>query len=131
MKQSNEAVNAGADAILALLNSGYLRVYDGSIPATANTAVTSQTLLAELRYGSPAFGAASAGVASANAITQDAGANASGTATWFRALKSDGTTSVFDGTAGASGTDLVLSDAAIVVGTVVRVTSHTYTLPKS
>jgi hypothetical protein len=131
MNQSNEMVNAQVDAGLALLNSGYLRIYNGTKPATANTAVTTQTLLAELRYGATAFNSASAGAASANAMTQDSSANATGTATWFRALESDGTTAIFDGTAGEVGTDLVMSDADVTAGVVVSVTSHTYTLPKS
>ena len=83
---SNEAVNAEGDALGALLNNGYLRIYDGSQPATANTAVSSQVLLAELRFNATAFAATSGGVMTANAITAESSANASGTASWFRAL---------------------------------------------
>lgn len=35
---SNAAVNAEADALSALLNTGYLRIYSGTQPATADTA---------------------------------------------------------------------------------------------
>ena len=126
-KRSNAAVSAAADAVTALLNSGKLRIYDGSQPATANTAITTQNLLAELTFNSTAFGAASNGVATANAITSDTSADATGTATWFRALKSDGTTPVFDGSVGTSSADLVLNSVAISSGAQVSITSFTST----
>ena len=126
-KRSNAAVNAAADALTTLLNNGYLRIYDGTQPATADTAVSSQTLLAELRFNATAFGAASAGVATANAFTSDASANNTGTASWFRALKSDGTTAVFDGSVGTTSADLVVNSTGISTGAEVSVSSFTYT----
>jgi len=129
---TNLAVNTAIDALAALLNNGYLRIYDGTQPTNADDAITTQTLLAELRYNATAFGAAVAGVATANAMTGDASANNTGTATWFRALQSDGTTKVFDGSVGAGGTyNLVLDSASVVTGTPVDVTSHTLGAPKS
>lgn len=130
-KQADAAVNAAADAVCALCNSGYLRIYTAPQPATADTAISDQTLLAELTFGATAFGAASGGVAEANAITADSDANATGTAAWFRALKSDGTTSVFDGSVGTSDADLVLNSVAIQENAEVSITSLTYTQPKS
>jgi hypothetical protein len=129
-KQTNLAVNTAADAACALLNSGYLRIYDGSQPATADTAISTQNLLAELRFNATAFGSSVAGVATANAITSGT-AGATGTAAWFRAFKSDGTTAVLDGSVGTSGCDLNLGSVAIQSGGVVSVSAFTYTLPKS
>jgi len=126
-KRSNTAVSAAADAVCPLLNNGYLRIYDGSKPNDANTAITSQVLLAELRFNATAFGSASNGVATANAITADSSANASGTATWFRALKSDGTTVVMDGSVGTSSADLVMNSVSISSGAQVSVSAFTYT----
>lgn len=126
-KRSNAAVNAAADAVCDLLDNGYLRIYDGTQPTTADTAITTQTKLAELRFNATAFPAASAGVATANAITADTSADATGTASWFRALKSDGTTVVFDGSVGTSSADLVLNSVAISSGAQVSVTAFTYT----
>ena len=125
-KRSNAAVNAAADAVCDLLDNGYLRLYDGAQPANADTAVTTQTQLAELRWNATAFGAATAGVAVANSITADTNADATGTATWFRALKSDGTTVVFDGSVGTSSADLILNSTAITAGANVAVSSFTY-----
>lgn len=130
-KLSNAGANAAADAVTALLNSGYLRIYDGSQAATADTAIGAQVLLAELRFNATAFAGAVAGVATANSITSDSSADASGTATWFRALKSDGTTVVFDGSVGTSGANLNLNSVAISSGAAVSVTAMTYTQAKS
>lgn len=121
------AANAEAGAIVALLNSGYLRLYDGTQPATADTAVTTQTLICELRFNATAGGAASSGVVTFNAVTADSSANATGTPTWFRALKSDGSTAVFDGTVGTTGCDCNIDTVPVTIGATVSVTSMTYT----
>lgn len=129
-KLSTAGVNAAADATCALLNNGYLRIYSGSQPTDADTALSGQTMLAELRFGATAFGAASAGVATANATTADSAADATGAAAWFRALKSDGSTVVYDGSVGTSGTNMVVNSTAISAGAGVSVTSVIYTQAK-
>lgn len=128
---SNAAVNAEADALAPLLNTGYLRIYDGSQPATADTALGAQVLLAELRFNATAFPAAAAGVLTANAITADASANAAGTASWFRALKSDGTTVMMDGTVGTATSNLILTTTTISVGLTVSCSSFVHTIAKA
>jgi hypothetical protein len=127
---SNTAVNAEANALAVLFNNGYLRIYDGTQPANADTAVGAQNLLAELRFAATAFGAAVAGVITANAMVNDTDANATGTASWFRALQSDGTTSLYDGSAGTSASDLVMPTVAIQQHAEVDVTSLTITIQK-
>lgn len=133
-KFSNEAASAAADGVCALANSGKLRIYDSTggtgQPATADTAIGSQVLLAELTLNATAFGAASNGVATANAITADSSANATGTATWFRVLKSDGTSPLWDGSVGTASCDLNLNSTSISSGASVSVTSFTYTASK-
>lgn len=128
LKISTTAVNAQADALSDLLDNGYLRIYDGTQPANANTAITTQVLLAELRFNATAAPAASGGVLTMNSITQDSSANNTGTATWFRALKSDGSTAVFDGSVGTASCDLNLGSTSITSGASVAVTSMTYTV---
>lgn len=119
--------NRAADAVCARANSGSLRIYGGTMPADANAALSGNTLLASLPMSATAFGAAVAGVATANAITADASADATGTATFFRVLESDGVTVVFQGTAGTSGTELILSTASIAETGNVSVSALTYT----
>lgn len=128
LKISTTAVNAQADALSDLLDNGYLRIYDGTQPANANTAITSQVLLAELRFNATAAPAASGGVLTMSSIAQDSSANNTGTATWFRALKSDGSTAVFDGSVGTASCDLNLGSTSITSGASVAVTSMTYTV---
>lgn len=130
LKLSNTAVNAEADALSVLLDDGYIRIYDGTQAATADTAIGSQVLLAELRFNADAAAAATTGVLTFNAITQDSSANNTGTASWFRALKSDGSTVLFDGTVGVSGCDINIATTAIVAGAIVGVTSAGYTVNK-
>lgn len=129
-KYSDTMVNAEADAVGNALNNGYLRIYDGSQPATADTAISGQNLLAELRFAADAFGAAVAGVITANAITDDSSADATGTATWARILASNGTTVWFDGSVGTSNANVILNTTSIVAGAIVSCSSLTFTVSK-
>lgn len=129
-KYSDTCVNAEADAIGGALNNGLIRIYDGSQPANADTAVSGQTLLAELTFGADAFPAASAGLLTANAITSDSSANATGTASWARILASNGTTVYFDGTVGTSSANVVINSTAISSGAAVSCSSLTLQVSK-
>jgi len=101
------------DEITALIDAGttggYLRIYDGTRPATGGAATT---LLAELQFSTTSFPAASSGAMTANAITADSSANATGTATWFRVVD-DVAGHVMDGNVGTSGSDLNLTSTSI------------------
>lgn len=126
---ANATVNGQGDNLSARLNSGFLRIYDGTQPATADTAISTQVLLAELTFSATAAPAASGGLVTFNALTADSSANATGTPTWFRAVQSNGTTVVMDGTAGASGCNLNLSGLTggqIIIGGTVSVSSFTH-----
>lgn len=128
--RSDAAANAATNAMASLCDGGFLRIYDSTgtgQPANANTPVTTQVLLAELRLNIPAFGLAVAGVATANSISDDPSANATGTATWFRILGSDGVSVVWDDTCDIAAAAIVLSTTAIVAGNVVAVSSLTLT----
>lgn len=130
LKLSNALVNVEANAAATEFNNGYLRIYDGVQATNADTAVGTQVLLAELRLNVTAFGAASNGVLTANALTADSSANATGTATWYRCLKSDGVSVLCDGSVGTSNADLILNSVAISAGAAVSVTSFTHTVTK-
>ncbi len=105
--------------------AGKIRIYDGVRP---NKGETPTNLLAELTFNDPSAPAAVAGVLTANAITGDLAANASGVATWFREVDSDDVF-VMDGDIGLSGSgaDLILNDVNIVVGLPVNITSYVNT----
>jgi len=123
---SNAAASAAADAVCALVDGGYLDLYDGAQPADPDVAVGAQVKLARLTLNATAFAAAVNGVATANAIGADASADATGTAAWFRALTSAGV-AVFDGSVGTSGCNLNLGSVSIVAAGSVSVTALTYT----
>lgn len=124
-------VNSQANSLATLLNSGYLRIYDGTQPATADTAISTQVLLAELRFNATAAPSASGGVLTFNAITADSSADASGTAAWFRALKSDGTTVVMDGSVGTATANMILSTTTITATQTVSCSSFTHSVLES
>lgn len=119
----NARLNEITADIDAGVGAGLLRIYDGARPATGGAATT---LLAELTFSDPSFPAASAGAMTANAITQDSSANATGTATWFRVVDS-AANQVIDGDVGTSGSDLNLNSTAISAGATVSVTSFQLT----
>jgi hypothetical protein len=125
---TNAIRNLMADAIDAEFNSGYIRIYDGTRPATPATAITTQVLLAELRFPNPAAASVTNGVITFGAITKDTSANATGTATWARYLKSDGTTAIADVNVGTSDANVVLSTVALSAGVEVDITALTATV---
>lgn len=119
----NNMLNAIRDTIDGGAGAGLVRIYDGTRPATSGAATT---LLAELTLSDPCAAAASAGVLTFSAITQDSSANATGTATWFRIVTSGGTP-VLDGSVGTAGSDLNLNSQGISTGVAVQITSFTIT----
>lgn len=126
---ADAAASAAADAISALANSGKLELYTGTQPANANTAPgVGNTLLVTLTMNATAFGAAVAGVLTANAIASG-NAVASGTATWWRLFKSDGTTPLVDGSVGTGANyNAVMNSAAIVSGATVAISAFVLTI---
>jgi hypothetical protein len=121
--------NAQAQVVSDALDSGYIRVYAGSVPASADAALGGATLLAELTFGNPSTGAPASGVITANAINSDPSANATGTAAFYRTFQSDGTTVVEQGTVGTSGADMIVPTVSVVSGVEFRVTSYTHSVP--
>lgn len=114
--------NARLQAIVDAAGAGALvRIYDGARPATGGTATT---LLAQLTCGAT-LGTISGGKLTFGAITQDSSADTGGTATWFRVVKSDGTTHVLDGNCGTSGSDMTMVTTTIVAGQPVSINSWT------
>lgn len=130
---TNATVNAQANALARLLDNGYLRIYSGTQPATADTALSGNTLLAELRFAATSAPNAVAGQLTFNALTSDTAADATGTAGFFRCFASDGTTVVLDGSVGVTGGgfNLELATTSIVANATVAVSSFTHTVAKS
>ena len=125
--------DAVVDSCDAGATAASLRIYSGTPPTLADTALAGNTLLAQLVMSDPAFGAAvdanPSATATASAITDDTAADATGTASFFRILDSNGVVRI-QGTVGTSGAELILNSVAIQVGALVKVTSLTVTMPE-
>ena len=119
--------NTVLDAIDTTIGaSGFLRIYDGTQPTNVATALGAQVKLAELPLSATAFGAAAAGVLTANAITTDASADATGTAAWATLTTSAGVR-VVDCSVGTSGADITVNSVAFSAGAAVSCSSLTIT----
>ncbi len=119
----NRALNGAVDTVL---DSGFLRIYDGTQPTDADTAIGAQVMLAELTLAATAFAAASAASKAAGAIGSIAAA-ATGTASWGSFVTSGGTR-VLDFSVGTSGANLNLNSVAISSGATVACSGFTLTM---
>jgi hypothetical protein len=117
-----------ADGWSSQLASGYFRVYSGTRPTDANTALSGNTLLFEGRFNATAFPGASSGVLTANSMTGGTIAS-TGTASFVRCLKSDGTTAVVDLSVGVGSGEAQFSTLSFVSGVTVTLSSLTVTEP--
>lgn len=125
---ADATVNAQADALAALCDSGLIKIYDGTQPATADTALSGNTLGVTLTFGATAFGSASSGLIIAEPITAGV-AVASITPTFARIFKADGTTKVMDVSAGTTGCNLTIG--AFTSGTIVSATDFRHDVRNS
>jgi hypothetical protein len=133
-KLTNTIASLLADAIDNDVNTGgagKIRIYNGTEPATADTALSGNTLLADFALSATAFGAASNGVITLNGTPLTVAASATGTATFFRLFRNNATTVVLQGTVGTSGQQLNLNTTSITSGVNVTITSGTVTVPTS
>lgn len=138
---TNASARAAADAVAALVNAGTtdangdLKMYAGTIPADADSALGGATLLATNEMSNPAFAAAidanPGGRAVANAIA-NATVAASGTASFFRVNDRDNGT-VYQGTVTglAGGGDIELNSVALQSGATLSITSLSITMPET
>lgn len=133
VRLANAVQQAAGDAVVDLIDAGAgagtIKIYDGAQPANANTAISTQTLLAQLTFADPAFGATNtSGVATAGTIVDDSSADATGTASWARIEDSNSNT-IFDCDVGTSGATINLNTVSLTIGGVVSVTAFTLTMP--
>ncbi len=132
MSQDPRTAVARRNEMLALLGStldgGFLKIYNGAKPANADTAITTQSLLATLGFGSPAFGTPSGGSVAANPISPGTIAT-TGTASWFRMFESDGVTVVGDGTVDTTGADMNVNSNEFRIGAQAACTSFVLSMP--
>ena len=124
-----DAANVGINALADLFDTGgTLTIYNGTPPAVADDAITTQDALVAITSPTPSFGAAANG-AVAKAGTWSATVAISGTPTFFRLVVG---TSCFQGTVGLdSGTfDMEFASVTWLAGGTVTIDTFTMTLPR-
>ncbi len=122
----NNGCNGVVDTMDQGAGPGKVKIYTSTQPGSVGG--TYGTLLGTLVGSDPFFGAASAGVATASAITSDTSADASGSATTFTLTDSDDNV-LADGTCGQGSGDMSFDNNTIVAGGVIAISSLTITQP--
>jgi hypothetical protein len=124
LKYSNGTRHAQNEGLITYAGSGaIINLYQGTAPANANTGITTQTLLVSCVLAG-AFGTDTNGTLTLGTVN-DGIAVASGTASFFRIFKSDGSTVVMDGSVGTSGEDLNLNTTTINITQTVNISGGT------
>ena len=121
----DNAIDAGTAAII--------EIRTGAQPGPDNAATG--TLLATLTMSADAFGAVtdqSPGARiTANAISGDSSADATGTAAHFRLLTQAGGTPILEGSVGTSGCDMNFNTVSFTAGSQVDITALTVDMPEA
>lgn len=125
LRLSNAARSLACDAVVDTLDSGTIQIRTNAQPTNVDDAAAG-SLLGTLTFNATAFGAASNGAATANAITNDSSADNSGTAAHARILTS-GAAIRADCTCGQGSGDINFDNNVIVAGGVIAITSMTWT----
>ena len=124
LKYSNGTRHSQNEGLITYAGNGaIINIYGGTQPTNANTALSGQTLLVSCALAG-SFGTDTNGTLTLGTVNNGT-AVASGTATFFRITKSDGTTVVMDGSVGTSGADLNLDTTTINVTQTVNISGGT------
>lgn len=117
------SANRLADSLGTAFDSGFLDIYTGAQPASANDDATG-TLLVSIDLPADAFAAAADGVAALSGVWAADGV-AAGLAGWGR-FRNAGDTLRMDVSVGV---ELLLDDANISIGETVTISAFTFTQP--
>lgn len=121
---STAARNAATDAVTNLIGASGNLVFRIS----PSTVASPGTAVATLPLSATAFGAASSGTATANAITSDTNATGNASPVAFATLQTSGGTVVIQCSVAASGSDINMTNGLTVApGDTVSCSSLTYT----
>lgn len=133
---ANTSTKAALDAIADACDAGsanasaVVRVYSGTVPTDCDTALSGNTLLAELVMSNPAFGAAAdsnpGATVTASAISDDTAADATGTATFIRILDRDRVAKVQITVASGQ---VTFNTTSLVANALVKITALTLFMP--
>mgnify|MGYP003556813008 FL=1 len=131
----------GTGSFKAAMDGGFIKIYAGTVPSSANDSLGSATLLCTISNNSTATGLTVEAVPVGGVITKTisevwSGANvASGTASFYRFVTAadDGTLSTtqrrWQGTVAVAGSDMNISDTALVAAAPQLIDYATFALP--
>lgn len=134
---------AGTYGLKGLFNGGYLDIYTGSQPASADYAETGSKLVrvtlnsGDLATAGLTFGTAAAGVLPKSASVWSGVIALAGIAGYFRLYGTGGTSGSsasevrIDGNVGVSGSDLVLANTNLVLSSTFTVDTFSLEVPAS
>lgn len=126
---SGQMVTQFMNAIDAGATGGTIKFYTAPMPADTTVAISTQTLLGTCTFDATC-GSVAAGTFTADAITPDASADASGTTTWARIQDSDAVVVIdVDVTVTGGGGFIQMPTNALVAGGPIAFTSFTSTMP--
>lgn len=121
---STAAKNAATDAVTALIGTSGNLVFRISPSSVGSPG----TAVATLALSATAFGAASGGTATANAITSDTNATGNASPVAYATLQTSGGTVVIQCSVAASGSDINMTNGlTVAAGDTVSCSSLTYT----
>tara|TARA_R110002074_G_scaffold123335_6_gene258701 strand:+ start:23 stop:430 length:408 start_codon:yes stop_codon:yes gene_type:complete len=128
---TSDARSAQANALIPLLNSGFIKIYSGAIPASVSAPRGAAVLLATCPLN-----VASAPVTTTGTLTfdmtgvEDDSIDADGTATFYRTYEADGLTPVTQGSVGldGSGESMTMASIDLVENGTLIISSFTHTV---
>lgn len=123
-------VDAQANAMASLADGGWVDVYDGEKPESADEPIAKQSLGVSLRLGSPAFRSAVDGVIVANPIGS-AVIERKIKATWARITRSDHNTAVYDISVGTKDANAIVPTVNLEPGVTFSISSLMHTVAKA
>lgn len=111
-----------------------INFYTTARATNVDTAIGAQTLLgtctmSATSFAAPAGSAGNDATMTANSITDDSSADATGTVVWCRVLTQSGGTAISDHNCGTSSADFIFNTVSIVTGATISTTSFVITLP--
>ena len=125
-----QSMGNGPGLVTTIGAAALIRIYTASRPATPETAISGQTLLATITLSGSFSSTGGVLTASDPAAVTIA---ASGTAAWFRLLAASGPTAILDGTVTATGGggDMTLATVSLSSGATLDLGVPTITVPLS
>ncbi len=128
---STQSANVEADAFAQLMDGGFIDIYDGAQPDSADESLSGQKLGVTLGFGYPAFTAAAAGVITANSISPGVAVASLNPATWARIYRADHRTVVMDVSVGTKNSVITLPSVNVPAGITVTCSFFAHTVVRS